>query len=114
MEFYNVSNVDERMIESKRLMYILYEIKDRHDLFIDILRATMTTTSTTTRNIKTQVDTERLQFHSSNNQNNFIGSIDQGTSSSRFIVFCEDGHPVVSAQVRMNVCMCIHRENENI
>ena len=54
------------------------------------------TTTTTATSLKTEVDTERLQ-----SATKLIGSIDQGTSSSRFIVFSNDGRPVASAQVTL-------------
>ena len=32
----------------------------------------------------------------------FIGSIDQGTTSTRFTVFDDSGHPVASHQIELN------------
>lgn len=41
-------------------------------------------------------------FVSVSNHESFIGSIDQGTTSTRFLIFNKDGEPVASHQVEFS------------
>ena len=43
--------------------------------------------------------TESAGEASASHQDSFIGSIDQGTTSSRFLIFNRDGDPVASHQL---------------